>query len=409
MATPTTTDLRRSNLRTVLRLVHERGPQRRADLTDATGLNRSTVLSVVDELSDLGLVTQSEAVSDGNRGRPSAVVSANGEAVVAIGVEISVDRARVAMVGLGGVVHRSIEVDAHPASAGPNRTAQAIGEASVGLLADRPRVIGVGTAIHGMVDHAGILAASPNLGWPPLDLALGSRRWQPAHVPTFFGNDAALGALGEFRRGAGRGRRQLFFLSAERGIGGAAITDGTPQLGHHGFAGEVGHVVVDRHGRRCECGSRGCWETEIGQTALLRKAGRRRDNRAGAAGVVRDALAGDERALTAVTDVAGWLGFGIANLANLIDPDVVICGGYLADLLTLAPDVVATELRRTRVPAGLDAPEVIASERGADAALVGAAEIAFDQDHGLVGLLASTDASSDVSPNQAAATLAEES
>ena len=378
MTTPTTTDLRRTNLSAVLRLVHELGPQRRADLTDATGLNRSTVLSVVDELGALGLVTETEAVSDGSRGRPSAVVTANGNEVVAIGVEIAADRARLATIGLGGEVHHTIDVDVHPSSAGPTRTAEAIGAASVDVLVGRPKVVGVGTAVHGMVDHAGRLAASPNLGWPALDLAADSRRWQPPHVPTFFGNDAALGALGELRRGIGREAAQLFYLSAERGIGGASITSATPQLGQHGFAGEVGHMVVDRGGRPCECGSRGCWETEIGETALLRKAGRRRDNQAGASGVIHAARNGDTRALDAVDDVARWLGFGLGNITNLTDPEIVVCGGYLAEVLNLAQGVVLDEMASVRVPSGLEPPKIVPSSLGADAALVGAAEIAFD-------------------------------
>jgi len=378
MTTPSTTDLRRANLSAVLRLLHEGGPQRRADLTDATGLNRSTVLSVVDELSTLGLVTETEAVSDGTRGRPSAVVEANGDDVVAIGVEIAVDRARIAVIGLGGNVHRSIDVEVNPAQQGPATTATAIGEASIDLLQGRPRVIGVGTAVHGMVDRQGRLATGPNLGWSSLDLASGSRPWQPDHVPTFFGNDAALGALGEYRRGVGHASDQLFYLSAERGIGGAAITSGVSQLGANGFAGEVGHMVVNRGGRECSCGSRGCWETEIGESAVLRKAGRRTNNQGGAAGVLAAALEGEAKAVAAIRDVAGWLGFGLGNIANLTDPQTVICGGYLSDVLDGYRQIVEAEIAAVRVPTGLATPAIVASTLGADAALVGAAELAFD-------------------------------
>jgi predicted NBD/HSP70 family sugar kinase len=378
MKTPTTTDLRRASLGAVLRLIHERGPQRRADLTDATGLNRSTVLSVVDELCEIGLVTETEAVSDGTRGRPSAVVSANADGFVAIGVEIAVDRARIAAIGLGGTVQRSIDLDFHPAVAGPDETARIIGEASVDLLTGRPTVIGVGTAVHGLIDHEGRLAVGPNLGWQHLDLAAASHRWQPVSVPTFFGNDATLGARGEYRRGVGRNRENLFYLSAERGVGGASITAGTSQLGHHGFAGEVGHMVVKRGGRSCTCGSQGCWETEIGETALLRKAGRRANNRAGAAGVIAAAVAGEAKALAAVADIAGWLGFGIGNIANLTDPEIVICGGYLGVVLELAEPIVRAEADAVRVPSNVTTPTIVPSMLGADAALVGAAEVVFD-------------------------------
>ena len=150
------------------------------------------------------------------------------------------------------------------------------------------------------------------------------------------------------------------------------------QLGLNGFAGEVGHMVVSRGGRKCQCGSRGCWETEIGESALLNKAGRRRTHPRGAAGVIADALDGQARALAAVHDIAGWLGFGVANIANLTDPELVICGGYLADVVDLCRHLVEDELARLRVPSAVSSPHVVGSALGPEAALVGAAELAFD-------------------------------
>ncbi len=376
----TTADLRRQNLASAITLLHRHGPLQRADITEATGLNKSTVLSLVDELVQRGLVTEEAAVPDGSRGRPSAVVTPNSTQVVVIASEIAVDQARIATVGLGGTVFNSVEVDIHPALDGPDATSRALGEASVDLLAELPPVVGAGTAIHGLVTLDGHLVEAPNIGWSDLDLHAHGRAVLPHEIPLLFGNDAHLGALAEHRRGSGHqiNTADLLYLSAERGIGGGLIRDGERQTGHNDHATEVGHMVVNRHGTKCKCGSRGCLETEIGELALLRKAGRQRVDRSSAEQLIMDAESGDETARRAVDDVASWLGFGIGNLINICDPGLVVCGGYLAGIHRLATETIEREAAAVIVANQHRNFRIVGSALGPDAALVGAAELVFD-------------------------------
>lgn len=376
----TTADLRRQNLASVIKLVHLRGPMPRAEITENTGLNKSTVLSLVDELAHHGLVTEQQGASNGNRGRPSPVVAPNPHRVVAIATEISVAHARIATVGLGGRVFESVEADVHPAIDGPEATTRALGEASISLLAKGAAVVGAGTAIHGLVTIDGQLVDCPNMGWSSLELASYGQAVLPRELPLLFGNDADLGALAEHRRGIGRNvdAPDLLYLSAEIGIGGGLIRGGERESGRHGHATEVGHLVVNPAGTACACGSRGCLETEVGALALLRKAGRTSSNRRGVEGVLEDAQFGHKQARAAVADAAGWLGFGIGNIVNILDPGLVVCGGFLAGIHQLAADEIEYAARAVIVAGNRRPLHIVPAVLGGDAALVGAAELVFD-------------------------------
>ncbi len=115
-------------------------------------------------------------------------------------------------------------------------------------------------------------------------------------------------------------------MSGEVGIGAGVIADGKPLLGSAGYAGEAGHMLVNPDGRECRCGAIGCWETEAGEAALLRRAGLE-DGADGAHEVVERAIAGDGTTLRAVAEVGRWLGLGIGDLINLYNPDLVVLGG----------------------------------------------------------------------------------
>ena len=131
--------------------------------------------------------------------------------------------------------------------------------------------VGVGVGVRGVVRHSdGLVRFAPNLGW--VDVPLGElrrRRCCRATCPSWSANDADLGARAEHIRGAARGARSVVYLSGEVGVGGGILLEGGPLTGAGGYAGEVGHMVVNPRGRACRCGSTGCWETEIGEEALL--------------------------------------------------------------------------------------------------------------------------------------------
>ncbi|ADD40833.1 ROK family protein [Stackebrandtia nassauensis DSM 44728] len=206
-----------------------------------------------------------------------------------------------------------------------------------------------------------------------------SRAAAPLDRPITVGNVADASALAEHTRGAARGLSNVIYLYGDVGIGAGIITGGHRLAGHAGYGGEVGHMVVHPGGRECGCGSRGCWETEIGERALLDTAGRtERVGRDAVLSVIDAARRGDSAADRAVRQVGDWLGFGVANLVNIFNPEVVLFGGTLRDVYLAAAATVRSRLNKTALPACREQLRLRTPELGDDAALIGAAEMAFE-------------------------------
>jgi predicted NBD/HSP70 family sugar kinase len=203
--------------------------------------------------------------------------------------------------------------------------------------------------------------------------------WLGLGVPVVVRNEADLGARAEHLRGAGVGFDDLLFLSCDVGVGGGVITSGRPLVGASGYAGEVGHVLVNPEGEICGCGSRGCWETEVGQRALLRRAGRDPDAGPDAvAEVLREAEAGAGGAIDALIDVGRWLGLGLAGLIYVFDPKLVVLGGLFAQMAPFTLPIVRHQLEDRKLAITREPVEVVISSLGLDAPVLGAAERAFE-------------------------------
>ncbi|GAA1530404.1 hypothetical protein GCM10009827_054930 [Dactylosporangium maewongense] len=192
-------------------------------------------------------------------------------------------------------------------------------------------------------------------------------------------NNADLAALAEHARGAAVGCDNVVYLYGDAGVGGGIIAAGRPVTGHGGYGGEVGHMVVNPAGKPCSCGSHGCWETEIGEHALLAAAGRNPSSgRDGILAVVDAAGRGDASAQAAVRQVGDWLGFGVANLVNIFNPEMVIFGGTLREVYLASAAQVRSRLNRNALPACREHVRLRTPVLGEDAALLGAAELAFE-------------------------------
>jgi glucokinase len=260
-----------------------------------------------------------------------------------------------------------------------------------GLGERRVRAVGIGAA--GQVDLDGVLRFAPNLTTTP-DLELAGPLRDATGVPVVVGNDATCAMAAEHRIGAAKGARDAVLCTLGTGIGAGLVVGGELQLGATGFAGEPGHMVVDPNGPPCPCGRRGCWE-RMGSGNGLARIGRDAAEAGLADGVVRlaggdpeavrgehvtrAAQAGDPDALEILRQFAWWVGLGLANLVNLLDPELLVVGGGLVD----AGDLLLTPVREAlrglvlaadhRPPVRLE-PAQLGSEAGA----VGAALLAGD-------------------------------
>ena len=194
-----------------------------------------------------------------------------------LALEITVDSLAVAAVGLGGETLDEARVDRGRDRISVDETIADLAQLARVLLArlpERDSLIGIGVAVVGIVRRAdGFVTMAPNLGWR--DVPLGERLAVALDttLPIVVANEADLGALAEWRRGAAVGADHVLFVSGEVGVGGGIIVDGRQLTGAAGYGGEIGHMPVNPDGSRCRCGSIGCWETEVGEGALLRRAG----------------------------------------------------------------------------------------------------------------------------------------
>ncbi len=256
--------------------------------------------------------------------------------------------------------------------------------------AEQIAALGVGSP--GPLDiAAGLVLSPPNLpGWEQVPLR--QRLRDALGITTFLENDANAAALGEYRFGAGRGCQHMIYVTASTGIGGGLILNGALFHGASDLAGEIGHMTILAGGQRCGCGNRGCLEALASGTAIARRAresvargvptriaelARGQPERISARLVAQAAAAGDAEAQVILTEAMNYLGIGMANLANLFNPQRIIIGGGLTNLGEALFEPVHRALARHAFPGAARAVEVLPAALGENVGVLGAAAVAL--------------------------------
>ncbi|SDG58431.1 Sugar kinase of the NBD/HSP70 family, may contain an N-terminal HTH domain [Lentzea fradiae] len=332
--------VRLGNLRTVLLALVDR-PGSRADLAARTGLTKATLSNLTEPLLANGILVEDPATGAG-MGRPSKPLRFHPDGPVAVGAEVNVSHLAVEILGLDGETLRRHIVPADIRKSSADEVLDRVSD----LIREHagPRtLLGAGLAVPGVV-HDGVLVRAPNL--PNLvGVPLAQRLGERLGIEVELDNEANLAALAHLwpRHLAGE---DFVHVSADVGIGAGVVLHGEVYRGTSGFAGELGHVVIEREGEPCTCGSRGCVERYAGLDVILREAGRRRlDSLQKALG------AGDARAVGAVRQAGQALGVGLATLMNLFDVPTVVLGGSYAVLHEHLSEAILSEMD-TRVLAG---------------------------------------------------------
>ena len=375
--------VRRANLSTIVRELHGSGTLSRSELVGRTGLTRSAIRGLIGELVAGRLATEGPATLDGTPGRPSPLVRPDPNGAVVLALEIAVDSLAAATVGLGGEVVDLVRVDLPRGRSSVVDIAAELAVLAVSvrdLLPAPDAIVGIGVAVVGVVRRSdGMVSMAPNLGWRDEPLGVHLAEALGWDVPIAFANDADLAALAEHRRGVARGIDDIVLVWGSVGVGGGLVVDGEPLTGVAGYSGEVGHIPVNPDGRPCRCGSLGCWETEVGTSALLRRAGRPPEGGNDAVdAVLAAAEAGDPVALAAFAETGRWLGIGLAGIINILNPELVVLGGRLTASYPFVRSTLEAELDRRVLRASRRIVHVVTTSLGADAPLLGAAELAFE-------------------------------
>jgi predicted NBD/HSP70 family sugar kinase len=367
--------VRRGNLSSVLTLVHESRGLSRAELTRATGLNRSTIAALVAELVELGLVTEVAPDPTNLVGRPSSNVLPSAT-VVAITANPELDAVVVGLVSLGGHVLRRVRYDTVrvPSVQEVVNIVTAIIEGMRAELQSSYTVIGLGLAVPGLVrNDTGVVSIAPHLDWREEPLA--ELVQQATGYSVRAANDATLGAMAESTYGAGRGVDDLIYLNGgASGIGGGVVVDGALLRGASGFAGELGHTLVNSNGVECHCGASGCLETEVLRAALLDACGLETAQ----ADRLDDVLferytAGDARVVELVQRQIGYLGIALRGAINVFNPRLIVLGGFLGSLYRAAPAL----LEQVAIGLAREGVQIRRTELGSDILTIGAAQLVF--------------------------------
>lgn len=386
--------VRKTNRAIILEVFRTHITLSRARLASETGLNPSTVSSIISELIDENLIRETDLIQS-STGRPGRLLELNPEGGCALGVEINVDYIELVVADFAANILWRQRQDSTPEAGQHMIMSQVVDlakQASAFVQERKSRLLGVGVGVPGLVDVTnGLLRLAPNLQWtnvPIRDVLAGY-----FNCPIYVENEANAAALGEYYFGAVRNVKNFIYLSSGIGLGSGIVMGGKLFRGMFGYAGEAGHMTLDVNGELCGCGKRGCWETFVGPRAVEQRVRKSLAN--GAVSILHDmakgdlekivfedvvqaAQAGDQIAIDALGEVAFYLGIGIANLVNLFNVEVIVLGGALNNASSLLlKDVERISLANTLAP-GREHLRIIPSAHGSDACIMGAIALVLD-------------------------------
>jgi predicted NBD/HSP70 family sugar kinase/DNA-binding XRE family transcriptional regulator len=310
----------------------------RAALAEAVGLTKSTVSMLVRELLDEGWLTETALRATGALGRRATPLQLDGSRLALLGADLGICTARIVATNLLGevLVERVLPYED---GSDPNACIAAVGDVLIelsradGALAGRT-MLGTGIGLHGVVDDVtGVLHYAPHLGWRNVDVGSQLRAQFDgtplAGLPLFIQNEANVAALAELEFAGQSGADPLIYLSIGYGVGAGIIVNGRLMTGQFGFAGEVGHTILQQGGPPCSCGRRGCADALIGLQALVDEV---YGKTAGVSPAEADRLfeqsaAGEAVATKAVEAAGRNLGVLLNNLWVAFDPMCIVIGG----------------------------------------------------------------------------------
>ncbi len=367
--------LRAANRRDALTLVRSRGPISRADLARELGVSPTTASSVVADLITAGLLEESAAHAQGQRGRPARLLRLTTPPGVVAGVDIGRRHARIAIATRDEAILAEQYV---PIPLGQDREHTTVVvqdyidellERSGHTVADL-RAVGVG--LPGPIEQESQLIATGAIlpEWVGYDIV--SVLHGSLGVPVSIDNDANLGILGEWRHGAAQGYSDAVYVKVATGIRCGLLLGGRIHRGTGGTAGELGHTPIEPEGAVCRCGSRGCLETVASVPSLLALLTPTLGDEIDLRDVLTLAERGNRACLRAITDVGRHVGRGLAVMCNLLNPAAIVIGGPLITAGSPFFDAVRETVVRSSIPANGTAVTVLASTLDHRSELLGA-------------------------------------
>ena len=374
---------REINRQIALNLVRSKQPISRAELARLMGVRRGAVSRLVDELLESGLVIEG-AKGESRRGRRPTHLHIDTRRRCVVAVDVSASLTSVLVTDLVG--HPLLGVTDFPTPRQLQPLVHELAGRIRQILRDHPRVgqcVGIGVAVSGLVDEAGLLKFSPTLGWHDVDLLTPLKA--ATRLPVVVENSTKACVLGQVWavRGDASVEGPVAFVNVSDGVGVGIAVDGKLLRGAHNVAGEFGHVPLDMYGPRCSCGQRGCLEAYASKRATIaryRGADPSWPESLETGGVTIEhvmvrARAGEERALEALRGTGYYLGRGFATLVKALDPTRIYVGGEITEVWDLIASTVRDALCEDAIVREAGETEILTVALGEHPRLRGAAAL----------------------------------
>jgi len=388
--------VREMNLSSVLRSIYSEAPLSRAQLAAKTGLNKSTISSLVEDLLDRKLIHET-GINYVGTGRPATQLEINSNVGAVVGVELGVDFVAVVLADFKGKIIERKQINADPA-ASQEKTfipTRALIEEMVQKCNELGlKVLGLSFSIPGTVDlEKGILIFAPNLQWHNVPFReLFSRS---TGLKVFIENDANAAALAEHLFGVAKNLKDFIFVFAGVGLGGGLFLNGQLYRGKGGYAGEIGHtpIIEDPFQKPCHCGNLGCWETYANQYSVVERVQIRletkrsnlisslmeKQNAPLSISIIKQAAEmGDTDALECLAEAGMALGNGIAGLVNIFNPEMIILGGPISIAGDFLLPSIKQSVNKRAMHEIVIQTEINISAFGTDASVIGAVAVVVD-------------------------------
>ncbi|WP_347552847.1 ROK family transcriptional regulator [Pseudalkalibacillus hwajinpoensis] len=345
--------VKRGNKSIVLQIITENTPISRANIAKTTGLNKSTVSSLVSELLTENLIYES-GPGESSGGRRPVMLFFNELAGFSIGIDLGVNYMLGILTDLNGNIVKEEKVNFNDLSYKKieNQLLTMIKSLSANTPSCRYGVVGIGIGVPGIVNKEGEILLAPNLGWKNVNLkAIVENEF---NIPVIIENEANSGAYGEKKFGAGQPFDNLVYVSAGIGIGVGLILNGELYKGNDGFSGEMGHMTINTNGPECRCGNQGCWELYASEKALLNRADELQLTPPKGKELCLEELIKmartDHCSSELFEEIGTYLGIGINNIINTFNPEQVIIGNRLASAKEWLGTPVNTHVKKRTQP-----------------------------------------------------------
>lgn len=387
--------LREMNLSAVLRFIYSEAPLSRSKLAAKTGLNKSTISILVEDLLDRRLIHET-GVNSAGTGRPATLLEIKPGAGAVIAIDMGVDYVGAALIDFCGSILWRRQIATDPSSLQEvtlgqmrelvNETIRICGEREL-------RNLGLSFSIPGTVDiDEGVLIFAPNLNWhnvPFRNLFSAS-----TGLKVFIENDANAAAVAEHLFGVARQARDFIFVFAGVGLGGGLFLNDKLYRGKGGYAGEIGHtpIMAEPFQMPCHCGNLGCWETYANQNSIVRRVQSRLDSATGSAGLIPGMMmeqsaplsfpmikaaadGGDRFAIDSLAEAGTAMGTGLAGLVNIFNPEKIVLGGPISVAGDYLLPSIRASVQKHAMGEIIGQTEISISAFGSDASLIGAAAV----------------------------------